>query len=153
MPQRYAVRDQGVALSGFTQLQVALRRVEGVGDYGLAYEVQAQMRRIGEKVALDAPGFVTHKTGRHGSPSVPKLEDSVHVSVTTRSASVYSSAEHGGVQNVGGFPHAGVEARGPHVKRADASHWMNRAVAENYAFVELEVNRLIERLLSEFEAA
>lgn len=142
---KYAVRDQGIVLHGFAQLQEALRRIEGVGDFGLAYEVQAQMRRIGEKIAKDAPGFVTHKTGRHSDPNQPRLEESVKVSTTLRSASVYSTAIYGGVQNVGGRV-----GHGAIVKRADVSHWMERAVATNQKYVQAEVEALLDRLLKEF---
>ncbi len=148
----YAVRDQGVILHGFAELNDALARIEGgKGNFGVEYELQRRLRIIGETVAKAAPQFVTHKTGRHGDPAIPRLEDSVRVSVTKRSASVYSIAEHGGVQNVGGGPHAGWPARGPHVKAADASHWMSRAVASKREFVDAEMDGLLDWLEAEFE--
>jgi hypothetical protein len=149
----YAVRDQGILVNGFAGLQRALERIEGgKSNFGLSYELQKRLRTWGETVAKSAPGFVTHRTGRHGGPGNPRLEDAVKVSVTTKSASVYSTALHGGVQNVGGGPHAGWAARGPHVRKANASGWMNRAVASNAAFVEAEMNGLLDWLVREFEA-
>jgi hypothetical protein len=149
----YAVRDQGVVLHGFSELNDALARIEGAkGNFGVEYELQQRLRAIGEEVAKAAPQFVTHKTGRHGNPGVQRLEDSVRVSVTTRSASVYSTAEHGGVQNVGGGPHAGWPARGPHVRAANASHWMNRAVASKRDYVDAELDGLLDWIEAEFQA-
>jgi|SRR6185437_9203551 len=149
---KYAVADQGVAVHGFTELNAALRRIEGGrGNFGLQYELQQRLREMGEAVARAAPQFVTHDT-KNARPGKPRLEDSVKVSVTARSASVYSTAPHGGVQNVGGGPKAGWAARGPHVKAAKASHWMNRAVASNAAVIEAEMEELLDFIVREFEA-
>lgn len=146
------VRDQGVVLRGFAELNAALTRIEGGrGNFGVEHELQRRLRTIGEEVAKAAPQFVTHRTGRHGDPGVPRLEDSVQVSVGARSASVYSTAEHGGVQNVGGGPHAGWAARGPHIKAQNASHWMNRAVASKREFVQAELDGLLDWVEAEFE--
>jgi hypothetical protein len=147
----YQVRDEGVGVSGFAQLSRALQRLEGGrGNFGIAYEVQRRLRVVGETIAKAAPKFVTHSTGRHGSPDNPRLEDSVRVSVTARSASVYSTAEHGGVQNVGGGPRAGWPARGPHVRRDKASQWMNKAVASEREFVKDEMDGLLDWVVEEF---
>ncbi len=141
----------GVYMTGFTSLSRALARIEGEGlaDFGLAYELRARLRAIGDKIGADAPQFLTHATGRHGSDSQPRLEDSVRVSVTTRTASVYSSAIYGGVQNVGGRigrRHATLLTRG------QVSNWMDRSVATNAAFVQAEAEGLTEWLLAEFHA-
>jgi hypothetical protein len=148
----YKVQDQGVAMVGFTQINQALQRIAGGrANFGIEYELQRRLRTIGETVAKAAPGNITHKTGRHGDDSGGRLEDSVKVSVTTRSASVYSTSVYGGVQNVGGGPHAGWKARGPHVKRASASQWMNKTVNSQKAFVEAELDGLLDWLVHEFE--
>ena len=146
---RYAVRNQGIAMAGFTQLQRALLRIAGVGDYGLAYELRRRLALIGETVAEAAPQYVTHKTGRHGNPDEPRLEDSVRVNVTTNMASVYSTAIHGGVQNVGG--QVGRKRR-TLLKRADVSQWMNKAVNAEKPYVEEELEGVIDWLVHEFEA-
>lgn len=147
---RYAVRDQGLAVVGYQQLQAALQRIGGgKGDYGLAYEVQRRVRIIGEAVAQAAPKFVSHRTGRHGDPGNPSLESSVRVSATQWSASVYSTALHGGVQNVGGKVgrnHATL------LKRADVSAWMIKAVGSERAFVAAEIEDLLSWLEREFVA-
>jgi hypothetical protein len=68
--------------------------------------------------------------------SNPTLEESVKVSVPTRSASVYSGALHGGAQNVGGKVgrnHATL------LNRSDVSGWMIKAVSSNTALVEAEL--------------
>jgi hypothetical protein len=146
----YAVKDKGVVMVGFTQLNQALSRISGRGNFGLDYELQRRLRLIGNMIASAAPGFVTHRTGRHGDPSVPRLEDSVRVSVTSRTASVYSIAVHGGVQNVGGGPHAGWAARGPHVRKDRASGWMNKAVASKEQLVEEQLEGLLDWVVDEF---
>ena len=146
----HSVTDQGIAMVGFRQLNAALARIgAGKADFGLAYELQRRLRTIGESVAASAPKFVSHRTGRHGDPSNPRLEDSVRISVTQRYASVYSSALHGGAQNVGGRVGRN---KATLLKRADVSGWMNKAVAENAAFVEAEMEGLLDWLEAEFIA-
>jgi hypothetical protein len=148
----YKVQGQGVAMVGFTQINEALQRIDGGrGNFGIEYELQRRLRTIGETVAKAAPGNITHRTGRHGDESNGRLEDSVKVSVTTRSASVYSTSVYGGAQNVGAGPHAGWRARGPHIKAANASHWMNKTVNSQKAFVEAEMDGLLDWLVDEFE--
>lgn len=144
--------ENAVAMIGFEELNRALARISGgVGNFGVAYEVQERLRKIGETVAAAAPQFVTHKTGRHGDPQEPRLEDSVRVAVTAKAATVYSTAIYGGVQNYGGGPHAGWGARGPHVKQRDASRWMSRAVASQRQYVKDELDGLLDWVVAEFE--
>jgi hypothetical protein len=148
----YRVSDQGIAVVGFKELQAALQRIGGgKSDYGLEYELQRRLRVVGETVAKSAPGFVTHRTGRHGNAGEPPLEDSVKVSVTMGSASVYSTDAYGGAQNVGAGPKAGWQARGPHIQRGKASGWMNQAVSSQRGFVEAELMGLLDWLRLEFE--
>lgn len=149
----YAVRDQGIVMVGFKELTQALHRIEGgSANFGLEYELQKRLRVIGETVARAAPGFVTHKTGRHGDPDNPRLEDSVRVSVTQRSASVYSTALHGGAQQAGAGPKAGWGARGPHIRKDRASKWMGKAVASQREFVAAEMDSLLTWVVDEFAA-
>jgi phage gpG-like protein len=146
----YSVRDQGLYMRGFTNLTKALARIdgEGISDFGIAYELRRRLTEIGESVARAAPGYVSHRTGRHGDPSQPTLEESVRVRVTQNLASVYSTAVYGGVQNVGGRVgrnHATL------LTRAAASGWMNKAVAETAGYVAGELDGLLDWLLAEFE--
>jgi hypothetical protein len=143
--------QSAVPVRGFEGVSAALLRIEGRGDFGIEYEMHRQLRAIGEHVAAAAPGFVTHKTGRHPDPENPRLEDSVRVSVTQRSASVYSTALHGGVQNFGGGPHAGWAARGPHVRKDRASRWMTRAVESQEAYVRESTEKVLDWVISEWE--
>lgn len=145
------VQGQGVILHGFVELNRALERIGGgKADFGLEYELQRRLRVIGETVAKAAPQFVTHRTGRHGDPVQPRLEESVRVSVTKRSASVFSTAIHGGAQNSGAGPKAGWAARGPHIRKDKASRWMNKAVASQREFVKDELDGLLDWLVEEF---
>lgn len=148
----YAVRDQGIAMHGFTALQQALLSIQERADYGMAYELQARLRLLGEKIAKDAPGFVTHYSGHRGpypkEPDNPRLGESVRVNVTTRAASIYSTAMHGGVQNVGGQVGRGRSAL---IERAKASHWMSKAVSTNYAFLQMEIEGLLDWVVREFQ--
>ncbi len=150
----YIVTTEAIQVRGYKELSKALERVGGQerANFGVSYELKNRLRTIGEKVAKAAPQYVTHKTGRHGDPAVPRLEDSVRVSVTQKAAAVYSTAIHGGVQNVGGGPHAGGWAgRGPHVRRADASRWMIKAVASQRAETEKELDGLVDWVVRELE--
>lgn len=145
-------RDQALYLNGFEDLTKALRRIEGgAANFGIEYELKRRLRVVGEGIAEVAPQFVTHATGRHGDPAQPRLEDSARVSVTQRQASVFSIAIHGGLQNFGGGPHAGWAARGPHVKRKNASRWMGKAVASRKEWAYDELEGLLDWLVDEFE--
>lgn len=137
---------------GFKELTQALHRIEGRGEFGIEYELQKRLAAVGEKVAQAAPGFVPHKTGRHGDPGNPRLEDSVRVSVTQKSASVFSTALHGGAINVGAGPHAGWAARGPHIRKDRASRWMQKAVRSQEAFVAEQVDEVLRWVGEEFAA-
>jgi hypothetical protein len=143
----FQVRDQGVVLHGFKELNRALTRIAAKGEFGLEYELQRRLRIIGEKIAADAPNYITHNWG----PGTGDLGRSMKVSVTTKSAAVYSTSDYGGVQNSGGGPHAGWAARGPHVRADKASHWMNKAVAANKDLVAEEMDGVLDWLLAEFE--
>jgi len=145
MPAR--VLDQGIVVHGFAQLNAALNRIAGPGEFGLEYELQRRLREIGKTVAEAAPRYVTHRTGRGSG----ELEHSVKVSVTGRAASVYSTSEYGGAQNVGARPKRGWGSRGPHITRAKASGWMNKAVAATRPYVEAEMDGLLDWLTFEFE--
>lgn len=136
----------GVAVRGFTQLSKALARIEGEGiaDYGLAYELRSRLHAIGETVKAQAEGYAPEKSG--------ELRRSLAVSVTQRSASVFARAIYGGVQNFGGGPAAGWQYRGPHVKRANASRFMDRAVDSEEVYVEAEMDSLLDWLVTEFDA-
>src|SRR5262245_52792919 len=140
------VLDQGIVVHGFAQLNAALNRIAGPGEFGLEYELQRRLREIGKIVADAAPHYVTHRTGRGSG----ELEHSVKVSVTGRAASVYSTSVYGGAQNVGAHPKRGWDARGPHIKRADASRWMNKAVAATRPAVAREMDGLLDWLVAEF---
>jgi phage gpG-like protein len=145
------VRGMGVIVQGLPEVQKAFARIEGGrGNFGVEYELQHRLRNIGEHVAEAAPRFVTHRTGRHGDPRLPRLEDDVRVSVTTRSASVYSTSPYAPIQNFGGGPKAGWGARGPHVTRARASKWLNKAVASERQYVKDEFQGLLDWIEAEW---
>lgn len=126
-----------VLLQGFDSLQRALGRVEG----GVQDELRQKIRAIGEKVALVAASNAPRRTG--------ELQTSIRVSVASRAASVYSTAIYGGAQNVGAWTGHG---RGPHIRRARASHYMDRAVKELAPWVETEMAAVLGWLETTFEA-
>lgn len=78
------------------------------------------------------------------------LQASIKSSVANTSASVYSTVEYGGAINYGAFPKLGAHARGPHIKRANASHYMDRAVSDLSTWVEGEIVGLLDWLLTTF---
>lgn len=140
MPTGYSFGRAGdtgaVAVRGFAALQAALKRIED----GTQGEVQRRIREIGERVALVAASKAPRRTG--------ELQHSIKTSVATRSASVYSTAIYGGVQNVGAWTK---EGRGPHVTRARASHYMDRAVQELAPWVEQEIQAVVDWILTTFQ--
>lgn len=141
--------DQGVAVSGFTGLNAALKRIEGgAGNFGVQYELQRRLRVVGEKVGRAAEAFITHK---YGPSSDDPLEGSVNVSVTQTRAAVFSNSAHGGAQNSGAYPKAGKDARGPHIQARNASKWMNKGVASEREFVAAEMDGLLDWVVTEFE--
>jgi hypothetical protein len=145
------LQGQGVILHGFVELERALERIDGPGNFGLDYELNRRLRTVGESIARVAPNFVTHATGRHGDTDQPRLEDSVGVSVTKRRASVFSRAVYGGAQQFGAGPHAGWAARGPHIRQDRASKWMSKAVNSQREFISEELDGLLDWLVKEFE--
>jgi hypothetical protein len=139
---RPVIRDEGVVVEGFAALQRVLKQIES----GAHPELKKRLKVIGDHVAKTARGNVSHKTGRHfGSP---RIESSIKVSVTARGASVYSTAPHGGVQNVGGRvgrSHLTV------IKRAEVSGYMTKAVQSDREFVQHETEALVQWLLRTFQ--
>lgn len=131
-------------LQGFTQLLRALGRI----DDETGIELRKRIREVGERVALvaagNAPILKTHPSDSSGAPG--ELQHSIKTSVTLTRASVYSDAVYGGVQNVGGWS----KGRGPHVSRARASHYMDKAVIETAPWVRHEMDGLIDWVESTF---
>ena len=137
----FKTRDAGIAVRGLGEIQRALKSI----DDGTYPELRARLKAIGVEIAHAAPGFVRHKTNRHSG--IPRIEDSVRVSLNRNSASIYSIAPHGGVQNVGGRigrNHATI------IKRSDASHYMDKAVASKRGFVEAEFDAVLDWIEQEF---
>lgn len=131
-----ATRGDAIVIEGFSQLQQALGRIEN----GVQPELRRRLKAIGDKVALVAAGNAPRITG--------ELQHSLKTSVTNSSASIYSTAVYGGAQNFGAWTKNG---RGPHISRARASHYMDRAVTELSAWVEQETNGVLDWLLTTFE--
>lgn len=138
---RYGRAGDAIVVSGFTELQRALRATE----LGVQKEVQARIRIIGEHVASVARGNVPHTLGRSGAS--PTIEAGMRVSTILRGASIYTLAPHGGAINVGAM----VSGRGPHIKRADASHYMDRAVTDSQPFVEAQTQAVLAWVDTTFE--
>lgn len=135
-------RESGAALSGFTEVQRALAEI----DNGTAKELRRRLRIVGQDVAEVAGRNVSHKTGRHGPG--PRLGGSIKVTVSRGSASVYSTAPHGGAQNVGGR----VGRRGATIlKRADVSGYMTHAVQSEREHVADELDGLLDWLDKTFK--
>lgn len=128
--------EYSVAFSGFAQLSRALRRVED----GVYPEFRQKLRDIGDKVALVAAGNAPRDTG--------ELQHSIKTSVTLSGASVYSSSVYGGAINYGAWTQHG---RGPHIRRASASHYMDKAVDETSGYVEAEMEAVLDWLTKTFE--
>ena len=135
---KYARASEGgaVAVHGFAGLQAALKRIED----GVQPELRRKILEIGAQVALVAAGNAPRDTGQ--------LQHSIKVSAFSRGASVYSTADYGGVQNVGAMTRSG---RGPHVKRGRASHYMDKAVTETSPWVEQEISSVLDWLLTTFQ--
>jgi hypothetical protein len=146
-----AVQGKGVIIHGLTELNHALERIDGPGNFGLDYELSRRLRNIGESVARVASGNVTHRTGRHGDASQPRLEDTIKVSVTKRRASVYSTSIYGGAQQFGAGPKAGWANRGPHIRADRASKFMSKAVASQRDFIAEEADGLLDWLAKEID--
>lgn len=144
-------RGYGIAIEGLPQLQKALERVGGgKANFGVQYELQHRLRNIGEHVAEASRGFIPHRTGRHGDKGLPRLEDTLKVSVTARRSTVYTDSPYSAVQQYGGGPKAGWAGRGPHIKRGNASKWLTRGAASERAYVEQETDALLDWIVREW---
>ncbi len=118
-------------------MQRALRAI----DVGTARELTARIRAVGEVVKKAAQERAPVGPGHPGEPG--RLHDSIKVSTMLKSASVYSTAVYGGVQNVGGRVgrnHATL------LRRDMVSGYMNKAVAASEAYVEGEMLGLLDWL-------
>lgn len=135
--------NNAIVVDGFFELQRGLRRIEA----GIQREVQARIKIIGAHVAEVARSNIPHKTGRHGGDGT--IEDTLRVSAVLRGASIYTLAPHGGAINVGAWS----KARGPHIQRARASHYMDRAVSTSTAFVEAETQAVLDWVETTFQEA
>ena len=142
------VYGNAVIMVGYTELQRSLRTLAGPGNFGIDYEVTQRLKAIGEKVAVAAPRFVSHKTGKSGAGEGGPLGGSVGVSVKLKQAETFSRAIYGGVQERGGWTKSG---RGPHVSRGAASHWMSRAVESQGAAIQAEVDGMSDWVAREFD--
>lgn len=131
--------NAATTVQGFAGLQRALRKI---GD-GTDLELRRRIRDVGARVALVAAGNAPRDTG--------ELQHSIKVSVTQGSASVYSNAVYGGAINFGAGPKLGWQHRGPHITRARASHYMDRAVTETAPWVQQEMDKVLDWVESTFE--
>jgi phage gpG-like protein len=147
------VKGQAIIVNGLPELQKAFERIGGgKANFGIEYELQHRLRNIGEHVAVAAEGFITHKTGRHGDPTLPRLEDTLGTSVTAKRATVFSTSPYARVQQFGGGPKAGWTRRGPHVQARNASRFLTKAVASEHAYVEQETDAVLDWIVKEWNA-
>ena len=95
------------------------------------------------------PNFTAYSAGSHPAgrvhPGALKQLEASHLST----AGLRSTSTRFWLSG----PKAGWAARGPHIKRADASKWMIRAVAANEAFVGAEYESLLDWVMREFQFA
>lgn len=135
---QFSANGYTVRLQGYTELVRALRRTD---DMVYPY-LRRELLDIAGDVRSVARTYVKHRTGRHGGPNVPRLAPSIRSGVTTQGASVFSSAPHSIVQDVGGRV-----GHGAILKRSEVSHYMTDAVRDSQPYV----TRRLEVLLSEIE--
>lgn len=136
---KYARAGSGdaIVISGFAQLQAAFGRIAD----GTQQELQGKIKEVGGRVALVAAGFAPR--GATG-----ELQHSPKVSAVTRGASVYSTAVYGGAINFGAWMK---NARGPHISRGRASHYMDRAVTSTAPWVAQEMDSILDWVTTKFE--
>lgn len=129
-------RGLSIRVRGLRETQAALRRA----DSDAPKRMRAALRDIAEGVRSDARG--NSPTGpRPKRASSPELASSLRVSARAGSVSVFSNAPHAAVQNWGGRV-----GHGAIIRRARASHYLSRAVAQNQARVERDMNALLDNL-------
>lgn len=138
------VAEEAIAVRGLTGLQRALRRA----DTETGKRLRRELRDIAKDVRDTAQTYVTHRTGRHGGADVPRLADSLKVSVTTTGATVFSEAPHAAVQDQGGRVGRN---RATLLKRANVSHYMSNAVRDAQPYVTRRLEELMDELERDFE--
>lgn len=134
-----AADNNAVAVRGFKELQATLGKIED----GTKDELKRRLQAIGDQVALVAASKAPRRTR--------ELQHSIKSSVGPRSAAIYSDVIYGGAVNFGAYPHAGRSARGPHISRAAASHYMDRTVTELEPWIEEQVQALVDWVITTFE--
>lgn len=133
-----ATDNSAVVLSGFSEL---IRAVGSIED-GADLEARRRVAEVGRRVALVAAANAPRRTG--------ELQHSVKSSVAGSSASIYSTAVYGGAVNFGAWTKFG---RGPHITRAGASHYMDKAVKETSPWVAERMDGLLDWVTRKFEEA
>lgn len=129
-------REAGVYVEGLAAMQRVLFRA----GHELGPELRLRLKAAVEQVRVTAQADAPSRSGR--------LRASIRVSVTQRSASLYSTAIYGGVQNYGGKvgrDHATL------LKRAEVSQYMTRAAQSNKERVAREVEGVLDWLTHQLE--
>ncbi len=129
--------EYAVAVDGLKEAQAALRKVSADAIAG----VRRDLREAGKEVAGDARENVTH-------PRTGALAKGVKVSVTARGVSVFNNAPHALVQDVGGKVGRG---KSTVLARSTVSRYMTRAQRGGAAKVAARVDRLLDRIESDFK--
>jgi hypothetical protein len=128
-----------MVVHGLRELQSSLRRAEGDADK----QLKRGLRDIGNVVLADARAFAPIGPRPRRSNTRP-LAGSLRVAVNAKGVSVYSMQAHAYVQNSGGK----VGRHGQVIKRASASGYMTRAVSQNQAKLNRELEQLLDRIES-----
>lgn len=135
------VDEYTLAVEGLGELRRALRRVDREADKAL----KRDLRQIGNNVRDRARANISHRTGRHGDPTLPRLASTIRVGVKARALTVFSDQPYARVQDQGGRV-----GRGAVIPRARASAYMTRAVQQSRSTVEQQVERLGDTIEREF---
>lgn len=144
MPSLYrSGRGQGayvsggtIAIEGLVPLQRALRLAESNTDKHL----KARLKEAAKPVQEAAKGNAPKLSG--------KLAGSIRIGVNQRSVSVYTNVVYAHAQERGAW----VAGRGPHISRANASHYIKRAVETKAMEVNQRVGRVLDDLSRDFES-
>jgi hypothetical protein len=133
-------REAGVYVQGLAAMQRVLAR----GESELAPELKRRLREGGEMVRATARQNAPYRSNLPGK----HLRDTMKVSVTRTSASVYSTSIYGGVQNFGGrVGHHGATL----LRRASVSQYMTRAAQTNKERVAQHIEGVLDWLSDELE--
>lgn len=135
-------RDNALAVDGLKELRKALKQTDAETDKFVRQRLKEIVAITRNRAASNAP------VGQRSAPGHVHLRDAIKTSVAARSASVFTTAPHGYVQDRGGK----VGREGSTIlKREDVSQYMTKAQTQSAPETAHELEALLDDIERELD--